>query len=353
VLPRDQFLETVYGRSDWVPFDPLLMHLTAELLHLDYSNQYCENAVNISRCQIAAAKRFGLNHVHVCSDAYREANAWGIAVDLIHHTPMAKEGSKLDYTLIDTIETPDLNSNLRIQTRIEAIRLLKEHAPDYCVMGWIEAPFAELCCLFDMMVVMKDLLRKENSSLLHKWLDRLLPVQLEFAKMQIEAGADIIGAGDAAISQIGPRNYKQTTFETTLTLFNEIQKSVPVLYHTCGDNSGVDRHGNNMLELIVNTGAKVLDIDSQIDLSRAKSHVGEKICLRGNTNTGLLADQFCAISQIEEQIQRDVEIGSVGGKYIYAAGCEWPWSPLELVTRNLDIAHRIVMKHNKTISQKS
>ena len=347
MLQRDRFLETIHGRGDHVPFDPLIMHLAAEMFQLDYSKQYCEDPSHIAQCQITAAKRFGLNHVHVCTDAYREANAWGIEVDLSHHTPMAATGSKFDFTTFDAIDIPDLNHNPRIQTRIHAIKLPKQQAPEMCVMGWIEAPFAEICCLFDMMVVMKDLLRKENANYLRKCLDRIIPIQFEFAKMQIEAGADIIGAGDAAISQIGPRNYAQTTFSATQHLFKDIKRLVPVLYHTCGDNSGVDRNGNDMLELLVGTGADILDIDFQVDLRRAKIQIGSRICLRGNTNTSLLADKFSSSEKVAIQIQNEVQIGKINGKYIYGAGCEWPWSPLSVAVQNLDIARQIVEKEGK------
>jgi hypothetical protein len=34
---------------------------------------------------------------------------------------------------------------------------------------------------------------------------------------------------------------------------------------------------------------------------------------------------------------------------MYAAGCEWPWAPLDLAIRNLSIAKALVEKFQKKI----
>ncbi|MFX1606372.1 MAG: uroporphyrinogen decarboxylase family protein [Promethearchaeota archaeon] len=340
---RDLTLSAIDGVPERVPFNPFIMHLAAAVDKIDYSNVYCQDAQVLARSQIKLASVFGVDHVHVSTDAYREASAWGVEMDLTGHTPVAK--THLSLGDFDSTEEPDLNSSARVQDRIEAVKLLSEQiGKELCVLGWIEAPFAEVCCLFGLMDVLKMARYTDWSNRIRKLIDRVLPVQLEFAKMQIEAGADIIGAGDSAVSQIGPKRYEAACLAQTQALFGNISSQVPVLYHVCGNSSVIDGAGRDMLELVASSGASILDIDYQVDMKLAKRKVGRKVCLRGNTDTTLLGSATFTQEEIEKNIAQVIKDGKPGGMYMYSGGCEWPWSPLDLVRRNLRTARSIVEK---------
>ncbi|MFW9804616.1 MAG: uroporphyrinogen decarboxylase family protein [Candidatus Thorarchaeota archaeon] len=333
-------LEAIEGKAERVPFNPFIMHLAASLYSIDYSGVYCQDARVLADAQIKCAKAFGIDHVNVSTDAYREANAWGVEIDFSSHTPVAKK--HLGVEDFAQVEEPDLNASQRVQDRVEAVRSLREGSNDQCVIGWIEAPFAEICCLFGMMNVLKLARRDDWNELVQGLLDRVISIQLEFAMMQVEAGADIIGAGDSAVSQIGPKRYEEACLESTQNLFKAINKHAPVLYHVCGDCSVVDTEGRDMLELVASSGASVLDIDYQVDLASAKAKIGSRVCLRGNTNTSLLGNETYTEIQVAKEISEAIQAGKPGGRYMFSAGCEWPWEPLELATRNLQIARNVV-----------
>jgi len=253
----DLTLSAIKGVPEKIPFNPFIMHLAASFLDVDYNRDYCQNPEILANAQIKCAKYFGIDHVNVSTDAYREANAWGVEIDWSSHTPVAK--SHLKISEFDSLEIPDLNSNKRIINRVNAVKLLSEKAGDeQCIVGWIEAPFAEICCLFDMVNVLVLCKHQDWEKRIKDLINRILPIQKEFAKMQIEVGADIIGAGDSAISQIGPMRYEKCCLKATKELFDDIQSKVPVLYHVCGDNSVIDKEGRDMLKLISNTNAAIL-----------------------------------------------------------------------------------------------
>ncbi len=341
---RDLTLSAIEGIPEKIPFNPFIMHLAARLMEVDYSQVYCQNAEMLANAQIKCANFFGTHHVNVSTDAYREASAWGVKINFEKHTPVAIKGTTLDWKEFNSVEDPDLSTAPRIENRVEAIRVLKDKAPDQCIIGWIEAPFAELCCIFDMIEILKICLRKDWVEIYQRLLERILPIQLEFAKLQIEAGADIIGAGDSAISQIGPKRYQLGTLEVTKKLFKSIRKYVPVLYHTCGDNSKIDREGNDMLQLIASSGASIVDIDYQVNLTSAKAKIGNNVCIRGNTDTRILGSPLFSIEKIIDTVTENLEHGKPNGKYMYAAGCEWPWEPKETAMRNMIIAKVLTEK---------
>jgi len=339
-------LSAIKGVPEKVPFNPFIMHFAASLVKVDYNHDYCQKPEVLANAMIKCSEFFGIDHVNVSTDAYREANAWGVEINWDGHTPIAKEPLNIDG--FDSIEAPDLTENVRIQTRIKAVELLHDKVGGkQCIIGWIEAPFAEICCLFDLVNVLKICRYQDWDKRIKKLIERILPVQKEFAKLQIEAGADIIGAGDSAISQIGPMRYEKCCLEYTRDLFNYIKKKVPVLYHVCGDNAIVDKEGRDMLKLISSTNAAILDLDYQVDLKIAKAKIGNNTCIRGNTNTQILGSLTYSSEDVINEISKTIEVGKLGGHYMYAAGCEWPWEPFEMACRNLGIAKTLAEKLGK------
>jgi uroporphyrinogen-III decarboxylase len=334
-------LSAINGIPEKIPFNPFIMHFAAVLANVDYNREYCQNPKTLAEAQIKCSDFFGIDHVNVSTDAYREASAWGVEMDWEGHTPVAKLNLKIED--FDTIEEPDLLSSQRIMNRVNAVKFMNEEVGGkQCIIGWIEAPFAEINCLFGLVNVLMLCRNSDWDKIIRNLISRVVPIQREFAKMQIEAGANIIGAGDSAISQIGPMRYERTCLDATRNLFNTIQKKVPVLYHVCGDNSVIDKEGRNMLKLISSTNAAILDLDFQVDLKLAKQKIGNVNCVRGNTNTTILGDPAHPVSDIVQEITKTIEIGKPGGNYMYAAGCEWPWKPISMASRNLGIAKAII-----------
>ncbi|MFX0042688.1 MAG: uroporphyrinogen decarboxylase family protein [Candidatus Hodarchaeota archaeon] len=339
-------LSAIRGIPEKIPFNPFIMHLAASLSKIDYNQQYCQNPEILANSMIKCSEFFGIDHVNVSTDAYREANAWGVEIDWESHTPVAKTHLKIEE--FESIEAPELLKNRRIQNRVEAVKLLSEKVGGkQCIVGWIEAPFAEICCLFGLVDVLKLCKHTDWENRIKILIERILPIQKEFARLQVEAGANIIGAGDSAISQIGPMRYEKCCLEGTKDLFDYIQKYVPVLYHICGDNSVIDKEGRDMLKLVSSTNAAILDLDYQVDLKLAKEKIGKNNCIRGNTNTQILGSETYSISDVYNEIKDTIEAGKPGGLYMFSSGCEWPWQPITMASRNLGIAKALIEKLGK------
>ena len=91
---------------------------------------------------------------------------------------------------------------------IQAVSLLKERVgKDKIVEGWIEGPCAEAADLRGINTLMLDFY--DDPDFVRDLFEFVIEMELDFAKEQVAAGADLIGVGDAAASLIGPHFYEQ------------------------------------------------------------------------------------------------------------------------------------------------
>ena len=140
-------------------------------------------------------------------------------------------------------------------------------------------------------------------------------MELRFAKAQVDAGADMIGIGDAAASLVGPDFYNELIWPYEKWLVDGIKSfGAKTRLHICGNT----RH---LMEGIVRLGCDIVDLDSMVPLGEARQIAGSKQVFIGNLNpvsvvrNGNPADVWRGIRECHQQ---------AGSAYIVGAGCEIP-----------------------------
>jgi [methyl-Co(III) methanol-specific corrinoid protein]:coenzyme M methyltransferase len=142
-------------------------------------------------------------------------------------------------------------------------------------------------------------------------LDRLLPVTLQFAAAQIEAGADCILLADHATRDLcGPRMYEQFLVPLHRRLAEEIK--LPVILHICGNTS--DRIG-----MIAQTGLACFHWDtktgSPADVRRL---AGERLALMGGISN------YKLLRGTPEEIAADSQTAAAAGIDVVGPECAIP-----------------------------
>jgi MtaA/CmuA family methyltransferase len=141
----------------------------------------------------------------------------------------------------------------------------------------------------------------------------VVDMELRFARAQIEAGADLIGVGDAAASLIGPQRYRNLVLPYERQMVEGIRAmGVGVRLHICGPT-------RKLLPWLGLLGVDILDLDSMVPLSEAREHAGPDVALLGNIDPvrvlrGGTPDSVAA------EIARCHRASA--GRYIVGAGCE-------------------------------
>jgi uroporphyrinogen decarboxylase len=106
-------------------------------------------------------------------------------------------------------------------------------------------------------------------------LDKLATVLREFARQQVEAGADVIQIFDSWAGALSVEDYREFVLPVTKSLIHDVQAiGVPVIYF------GVDTA--SLLPAMRETGADVLGLDWRVPLDEAWRGIDYACAVQGN-----------------------------------------------------------------------
>ncbi len=301
-------------RRNGVPFMPILMRFCARYTGTPYRDFILDPEAHC-RSNIACAKAFGSDWVNVMSDPYGELEAYGAHIDY------PEDSLPLDQVvLFDSVESLvrlehiDFVGNRRIQGRLRELEIYRRdlEKDDMAICGWVEGPLAEYCDLRSMQNAFLDLYDAPET--VRRTLDILYRNAERFITLQVEAGADMIGIGDAACSQLGEELYLEFAWELERKLVAHIhQLGALAKLHICGNTTAI-------LPRMIATGADIVDVDHLVgDMTPFAEYLGAEQTLCGNLDpVSVLQDG--TPTEIERQGRALVK--GLPGKLILSGGCE-------------------------------
>lgn len=299
--------------TDKVPFHPIVMRWAAKYNNVVYS-KFCTVPEVKCKAMAACSRDFGFDWVTVMSDPWAEASAFGIKVDYPEDgMPIDRSEHFNDAASVARLQPFDPLSNERCFNRLEELRIFRDSlAPDLFKVGWVEGPVAEYVDLRKASEASLDFCL--DPAAVSDALDIITESAIRFIELQIEAGADCIGIGDAFCSQIGPEMYLLYAFERERKLVEHIHKCGAVAkLHICGDTSAILPH-------MIKTGADIIDIDHMVkSFENISGLTGPRQVFCGKS------DPVSVISNGDrERIRYEVHSDWMAsrGRYIASAGCE-------------------------------
>jgi uroporphyrinogen decarboxylase len=102
----------------------------------------------------------------------------------------------------------------------------------------------------------------------------LARVTIDYLKLQIAAGADVIQLFDSWVGSLGPDDYRLLVLPYMQTIIRQIRPFAPVIHF--GTITG------NLLELMREAGGDVIGLDWRINLDEAWKRVGYNVAVQGN-----------------------------------------------------------------------
>lgn len=323
---RERVMNLIEGKSvDRPPAMPITMMWAADLVGAKY-HDYATRAEVQAAGQCAAAGQFGFDHVSVISDPCCEAADLGAN---IFYPPDAPPGIIEEHALLadpatlSTLRVPDPHrADSRMANRIEAVRLLRQQfCNTHLIEGWVEGPCAESADLRGINSLMLDYY--DDPDFIQALADFTVSVALEFATAQIEAGADIIGVGDAAASLISRELYDEFVLPHEKRLVDGIHAAGGLVrLHICGRTL-------HLADAFATLGCEIVDLDTTVDLGAARGAMGDRQVLLGNVHAVDVVKNGTPddMRQVLAKCRADA-----GPAWVAGAGCEVPrHSPMQNV----------------------
>ena len=312
---RQRILATLAGQPrDALAFMPITMMFAAHRIGRKYHDYVTDYRV-LTEAQVRTAEEFDFDYVSVISDPGREAADCGAQVAFFEDQPPAiiEEHARLArQTDLLTLQVPDPLGGGRMHDRVKGVALLKERAGDSrLVEGWIEGPIAEAADLRGLNTIMTDLV--DSPQFVRDLFEFTVQMGLRFAKAQIDAGADILGVGDAAASLVGPRYYEEFVWPYEHRLIDGIHAiGGRVRLHICGNTKP-------LLAAIGRLGCEVVDLDFKSPMRLGREQMGPRQVLLGNLNpvAELRDGTPDSVRAAVERCHREA-----GSPFIVGAGCE-------------------------------
>jgi len=311
---KERLLAAMRGRPiDRVANMPLIKQFCARQVGISFRDYNRDHRVLVE-CQLRMRERWDIDCFNVTGFAYREAGDCGLPLTWLADAPPHPDGVLVtERRDIAALRWPAPWDGPLMSDRLAAIRLFKERRPDIAVHGWVEGPFAQAATFHGLEQTMADLVLEPD--LLRALMDYIVPHEAAFARAQLDAGAEIIGIGDAAASVIGPASYREVVLPYERELIRAIHAHGGLVkLHICGDIT-------HLLPDIARTGADMVDIDWMVDLRRARAVLGTEVCLCGNF------DPVAVLLQAGPDDVRDACrrcIVEAGTPFVLSAGCEVP-----------------------------
>lgn len=277
--------------------------------------EYYQDFRTLCAANYAVVEAFGIDIVQAISDPYREAYDFGAAIEFPEDgLPVCTEPLLQSEDDLVRLRQPDPESGGRMSDRLRAVEAFRSAVGgDVPIMGWVEGALAEAADLRGVQTLLLDLIQRPVW--VHELLERCTDVAISFAVAQIEAGADIIGLGDAVASQISPKMYKEFALPYERRIFDAVRAAGGIArLHICGDITHLLRH-------IPQARPHIVDLDWMVSIPEAVAQVPPDILICGNVDPVAVMLNGTP-DRVYEEMAQCIEQGA--GRLIAGAGCEIP-----------------------------
>ncbi len=211
-----------------------------------------------------------------------------------------------------------------------AIRMLKKRlGNDVVIIGKVMGPWSLMYNLYGVENLLLDAITEPDR--IFSFIDRLLPISIEFARAQFDAGADIVTWADHVTSDLASaKMYEEFILPAHKKVNWHLAGDKKIILHTCGNV--MDR-----LHLIQQAGFDAFHIDSRNNLTKAVEIAGNSMLLSGAVN-----NPITLLNGQKKQIEQEVLNCAHAGIHLISPECAIPFtvSNKSLITL-VNAAHKI------------
>ena len=278
--PRKVVHDALRGESTGqVAVGPLAVHFCARAAGVSLEDYTLDPKI-LAECVLRYFEQFRPSAVWVSADTWVSAQAMGKPVAFPGPgQPLSGTPEPFVRTLADVerIPPPDPSRQGRFPLMLEAVARVAEglRGQAWLVACLDQYPFSLACALMGMERLMLALW--DDRPLVDALMARCAEYGIAYGKALADAGADMLSGGDSPAGLLNPQLYREVALPAEQRLIAGLRAttSIPLSLHICGNSTRI-------LADMARSGADVLEIDHQVDLTEACRLVPPEIALWGN-----------------------------------------------------------------------
>ena len=274
--------------------------------------EICKQPDLAAEVTITAAEKLGVDAAIIFADLLLPLEPMGLDFEfqagegpVVHH-PVR---TAADIAALRTDRADDLAYVAR------AIEKVAAHFRDRLgIIGFCGAPYTLASYMIEgggsrNYILTKQLMYQDTPAW-HALLDKLVTVLIEYCRLQVQAGADVIQIFDSWIGSLSPADYHDYAFGASKRLVRAVQDlGVPVIYF------GVETAG--LLPAMASTGADVIGLDWRQPLDEGWRVVGHHHAVQGNLDPITL---FAPLHVLERRVREILRAAAGRPGHIFNLG---------------------------------
>ncbi len=286
----------------------------------------------MAKAQVDAQKAIGHDALFAYIDPLYIPEAFGCGIGFL--SSGAADAVPLDIRSVadvDSLPTPDVGKDKRLPLMVGvAEQLVKSPSREVPVLSLVEGPFTNCARMLGTEKMMRAVVK--NKPLVERLLEKVGRLLAQFGQALEGVGVDgLIIADPVGSSTMVSRNVYGEMVLPHLQRFIASLR-IPVILHVCGDTDPI-------LDMMAETGAKILSLDQCMDLAMAKQRLAGRCGIGGNVDP-INALLLGTVEDVKRETLRCLRQGGKKG-YVLMAGCAVPpRTPIENLRAMIEAARR-------------
>ena len=267
-----------FEKADFTAVNPEIIQHSLQLTGIKHS-VYSTDPEALAAAQLKTLEHYDYDAVYISSDNYILNEAFGGEVIFPEDEPPRLKSVAFKGNDVGSLKelTPESG---RVGVILKAAEICRKALGDrvYVKTNIDSAPFSAAACVVGPEKFLMAVCDGED------WVDDVLNFCTEqivrYGCLAAECGAHGLAFGDSVSSLISRDMYEELAFPYAKKAIDRLKKEtgLPVFYHICGDT-------NRILDLMCQTGADCIEIDSCVDIRKARELAEGVCCVEGNVST--------------------------------------------------------------------
>jgi [methyl-Co(III) methanol-specific corrinoid protein]:coenzyme M methyltransferase len=301
------------------------------------------SAERMAMSAIESARLMNFDCVVIPYDMTMESEAMGNTISLYEESEdilYPTIPNKIWSTLDEVVVPDDILERGRLPILKDAIKIIKEEAPELPIGCWQLGPFTQSGQVLELDLMLKGVFKQKEK--VGEVLDLMTDMIIKIGQYLQESGCDYIVLREPGVAAdlLSPKTFKEFIQPRLTKILNAWES--PKLLHICGQTEP-------LLPMMAQCGADGITVDIKCDVRKGREILGPDVLFMGNIDTyTMTCDPKTPVQTSIDHIKDMID----GGVDAVMPGCDlWPDIKEENMKACVDTTHEYGTKPSPAVGR--